>query len=46
MTIHTTPPTPAEPQPAPHPVPADFDWRQLDFAADGLVLRRTLDAKG
>lgn len=39
MTIQTTPQTPAQAQPVPASAQKDIDWRQLDFAADGLVLR-------
>lgn len=45
MTNQTTPSTPATPvQSAPQPS-QNMDWRQLDFAADGLVLRSGQDAK-
>lgn len=45
MTTQTTTPAPAALQPAPAPVQKDIDWRQLDFAADGLVLRSAPEAK-
>lgn len=38
MTIQTTPQTPQQAQPVPQP--RQVDWRELDFAADGLVLRK------
>jgi hypothetical protein len=45
MTTKTTSNTPsATVQAAPKPSKG-LDWRQLDFAADGLVLRSGQDAK-
>ncbi|WP_169052659.1 hypothetical protein [Pseudooceanicola onchidii] len=44
MSIQTTPLTPSAPQPNAQPMPsapqaAQIDWRQIDFAADCLIVR-------
>ena len=41
MTTQPTPSSPSDSNPMPVQQQQSFDWRQLDFAADGLVLRTT-----
>ena len=45
MTLQTTTPSPAQAQPVAAPVQKEIDWRQLDFAADGLVMRSATEPK-
>lgn len=46
MTTPTTHGTPVQPTPPASQPPQGIDWRQLDFAADGLVLRTAPTPKG